>query len=109
MKKFIVSFHCEEWDNGYTSANVCITNTLDKANFLKEKFEECIKEYNACVDKNRENKVIGPIEKERIVQLLKQKDSKYHAIFLDIYLGLHYYYNVYKGYFNVEEIEYIEE
>lgn len=103
MKKFIVSFHCDGLDNEWYSANICITNTLNKANFLKEKFEECIKEYDFCFDKNRENKV------EDMIQFLKEKDSKYHAKLLDIYLKFDSYYSIKSKYFKVEEIEHIEE
>ena len=95
-------------DNEWYSANICITNTLNKANSLKEKFEECIKEYDFCFRKNRENKVIRP-SKEDMIQFLKEKDLKYHEKLLDIYLKFDSYYSVKSKYFDVEEIEYIEE
>lgn len=110
MKKFIVSFHCKDCDkNAYTTEDICITNTFGKANSLKEKFEECIEEYNLYVNKNRENKVFGSLKKEDIVKFLKEKESNYHKIFLDIYLKLYYYYDTNDSYFSVDEAEYIEE
>jgi hypothetical protein len=111
MKKFLIACNYYEFDV-LVSNIACVTDTLEEANDLKEKFEEYKKKFLRYWSEYRNiNNILyfHTIQhNESFLSFLKEKDPtniKYHNIFLNLF-SKHFFV---QSYFDVEEVEYIKQ